>query len=1068
MTAIGHAVSTAYFKEANATSARSDDLEFATTQALCHPSQLVYRLWVRTTDMMRNGITRAIVAISVHAATYPWLWISSVLGISAGILGGGLKTNFHMELALQNIFTPTTSKTIAHRAWALDISKFPGHTLDHVPLKMLVHAEGQNVLTYEGVERVFEVWKLATSIRGIEHLCAESEDELEINLATGHTGVCDFYAITSFWDHNQTLFEKEVPVGDDITRFLLNDTYPDGTTVDKDQIFGFLELQENSIPTSAGALFVEIAVPLNGQWRWPTLFDYADQLQTGVAEMRGSWSSSNTAFFVEFVFDFNVAKEFEQTIFSDFPLLPIVFAIMLGFCCCVFWKGDRVRSRLLLALGAVCTVGISLAAGFGLMFLIGIPYTVVTTILPYVIFGVGLDDTFIIYGAFERTDFKKPTVDRIREVFEEVGLSITMTTLTTALAFALGCISTIPAIRDLCLYAWPTVLIDGFFQVSFFVSLIVIDERRIKANRMDCCPCILFSATNAAIASDGSTDSSKSSSSNNNSSRCGKQSKIKSLSVSSKVEKQDARKSSNGKSMHQPWSTQLMGWYADQLLRPNIKKGVILAFTGLFVGCIYSATFLKQDFSFFDLLPSNSPTKTYLSSMERYGGSNGDVFIYFRGKNQSNAAIQDQMIDYIDQIAAIDHVELKPFCFVKDFRALVENPGSFIHGLMQDATAARLLEENPQVLQYLQSLIASSTFDGLTFNQVIDLAFTQPLIKTVYSMHVKREENGDVYASRCTATIKNLDYNSVGDQIALLQAQNRVTINHPLNKNAKEYHAFLYKDRFHLWEFFEVAIQELRYTAVTGIATVTLFSLLFVPHWSGVAYVFPLMCVLYVDLLGLFQAFGLTINVLTYVTLVVSVGLLVDFLMHALLRYYESTKETQDEKVKDMLMTMGASILLGGLSTFLGSLPLIFSQSTVFQTIYIAFFCMISLGVSHGLVLLPVLLSMFGTTETTGQKSSQQQLHLEQDDSMLAINTLTSRASKKDGKEAKVGKEEDDAQTQASSSLSLQSTSSGAPPSHSVLTSPKSLEVPDQETTYFVEQVLQLSSTYDQYEVTIV
>lgn len=1017
---------------------------------------------------MRNGITRAIVAIAVHAATYPWLWIASVLGISAGMLAGGLQTNFHIELALQKIFTPTTSKTIAHRAWALDISKFPGHALDHVPLKMLVHAKGQNVLTHEGVERTFEVWKLATSIRGIDHLCAESEGELEISLNTGSTGVCNFHAITNFWDHNKTLFENEVPANDDITRFLLNDTYPDGTTVDMDRIFGFLELHDDGIPMSAEALFVEIAVPFKSQWRWPKLLDYANQLQTGVTEMRGSWSSSNTDFLVEFVFDFNVAKEFEQTIFSDFPLLPIVFAMMLGFCCCVFWKADRVRSRLLLALGAVCTVGISLAAGFGLMFLIGVPYTVVTTILPYVIFGVGLDDTFIIFGAFERTDRKKSIVDRIQEVFEEVGLSITMTTLTTALAFALGCISTIPAIRDLCLYAWPTVMIDGFFQVSFFVSLIVLDERRIQANRMDCCPCILFSATNSAIASGGSTDSSESSSSSADS----KQSNKKSSSASSEATKQDVRKGGEGNNVQQPWSTQLMGWYADQLLRPNVKKGVLVAFAGLFVGCIYSATLLKQDFSFFDLLPSKSPTKSYLSSMERYGGSNGDVFIYFRGKNQSNAAVQNQMIDYIDQIAAIDHVELKPFCFVKDFRALVEDPSSFIGGLMEDATAARLLEENPQVLQYLQSLVASSTFDGLTFNQAIDLAFTQPLIKTVYSMHVKRDENGDVYASRCTATIKNLDYNSVGDQIALLQAQNKVTINHPLNHNAKEYHAFLYKDRFHLWEFFEVAIQELQYTAVTGIATVTIFSLLFVPHWSGVVYVFPLMCVLYVDLLGLFQAFGLSINVLTYVTLVVSVGLLVDFLMHILLRYYESTKETRDEKVKDVLMTMGASILLGGLSTFLGSLPLIFSQSAVFQTIYIAFFCMISLGISHGLVLLPVLLSIFGTTETTGRKNSQQQLQLEQQENMLAINTLTSiasEASRKGGGEAEFGKEEDDVQTQVSSSLSLQSMSSGDPPTYCLPPpSTQSSELPDKETIYFVEQILQLSSTYDQYEVTMV
>lgn len=155
---------------------------------------------------------------------------------------------------------------------------------------------------------------------------------------------------------------------------------------------------------------------------------------------------------------------------------------------------------------------------------------------------------------------------------------------------------------------------------------------------------------------------------------------------------------------------------------------------------------------------------------------------------------------------------------------------------------------------------------------------------------------------------------------------------------------------------------ELKFTAFTGIATVSAFSIFFVPHWSAVLYIFPFMCILYVNLLGLFQMTGLSINVLTYVVLVVSVGLLVDFIMHVLLRYFESKKATRKEKVKDTLETMGFSILLGGASTFLGTVPLIFSKSMVFRTMCTAFFSMVGLGVSHGLLLLPVLLSIFGST----------------------------------------------------------------------------------------------------------
>lgn len=81
--------------------------------------------------------------------------------------------------------------------------------------------------------------------------------------------------------------------------------------------------------------------------------------------------------------------------------------------------------------------------------------------------------------------------------------------------------------------------------------------------------------------------------------------------------------------------------------------------------------------------------------------------------------------------------------------------------------------------------------------------------------------------------------------------------------------------------------------------------------------------------------------------------------MHVLLRYYESPGNRK-EKTKEALETMGVSILLGGLSTFLGTLPLAISASSAFMTVFWAFLCLVMLGCGHGLVLLPVLLSLFG------------------------------------------------------------------------------------------------------------
>ena len=91
-----------------------------------------------------------------------------------------------------------------------------------------------------------------------------------------------------------------------------------------------------------------------------------------------------------------------------------------------------------------------------------------------------------------------------------------------------------------------------------------------------------------------------------------------------------------------------------------------------------------------------------------------------------------------------------------------------------------------------------------------------------------------------------------------------------------------------------------------------------------------------------------------------SIGLLVDFLMHVLLRFFESAEKGRQERMKDTLRTMGSSVLVGGLSTFLGVMPLAFSVNQSFNIIFVTFIGLVTLGAGHGLVLLPTLLSLFG------------------------------------------------------------------------------------------------------------
>ena len=60
---------------------------------------------------------------------------------------------------------------------------------------------------------------------------------------------------------------------------------------------------------------------------------------------------------------------------------------------------------------------------------------------------------------------------------------------------------------------------------------------------------------------------------------------------------------------------------------------------------------------------------------------------------------------------------------------------------------------------------------------------------------------------------------------------------------------------------------------------------------------------------------------------------------------------------------MGTSILLGGFTTFLGVLPLSFTGSELFRTFFYTFLGITCLSSLHGIVFVPVVLSLVGPQE---------------------------------------------------------------------------------------------------------
>jgi Niemann-Pick C1 protein len=543
----------------------------------------------------------------------------------------------------------------------------------------------------------------------------------------------------------------------------------------------------------------------------------------------------------------------------------------------------------------------------------------VAQVLPFVIFGIGLDDAFILIAAYTRTDVSKDTVERVHDTVDEVGMSIFMTTATSVLAFGLGCISSLPAVRWLCLYALFTIAIDFVYQITFFIALIVIDERRVADRRRDCLVCcVVKRPADEAMEEDAPSEK-----------RIGER---------------------------------VMAWYADILLIPKVKVLVIAVFTALLFVCAFSASKLELDFDTTITLPDDSYIISFTEAAQDYiQRPSVSPFVYFRNVDHSDPAVRAQMEAYVNDLVAIDWISDQPVDFwLRDYNKYVA--------------------ENENDLR------------GLTFNETIHMFVDDPKYDNGGS--IMFDINGNIHASRTRVGMDRVNQSQVYDMLAALKDQRQVGSEQPINHGGGDWAFFTFSHVYYLWEFVAATVDELKLTTIIGVAAVSLMSVLFLPHWSGVLFVSPLITILYVNLLGFLQLFGITINAgrhwitsvlllllplipahppysaflrlrrmstaVTFVALVISIGLLVDFVMHIALRYFESTEIGRVEKTKDVLRTMGIPVLLGGLSTFFGIMPLALASNGVLRIFFISFVGIVSLGVAHALILFPVVLSVIG------------------------------------------------------------------------------------------------------------
>ncbi|KAG8460759.1 hypothetical protein KFE25_010814 [Diacronema lutheri] len=602
--------------------------------------------------------------------------------------------------------------------------------------------------------------------------------------------------------------------------------------------------------------------------------------------------------------------EVGRVVTGDIPLFAVGMGIITLFIALTLGAPTSLhRSRVLLGVMAIVNVLLAVGGGFGIASAIGVRFASIAALLPLILLGVQVDSVIILVDNLDAQSDAEPLDERIGKSLSKSGPAILVTALTTISAFATSTTTTMPAIAMFASFAALSFTVALPVVFTFFLALLVLDERRLKAGRISFAPCVRAHDARADepapadAVPGGALPATKRARSN-------KASDLRNIGRIQRF---------------------IRDVYAPTLLSPPVSALVVLAFVALVVLSALSVPFIKVGLPTEDVLPDDSYVIPALGiEKAAFGSARASAQIVLRGENYDNERTRDAYRRTRRGVLDLDFVKAAPPDWLNQYERWRESEGI---ELADGPFLARLHD-------FLGEIGSTIFQDDLVCDR--DNSCKHPS------------------DSRFNALL----FTGTGDQIEQIGFRTRLEA--VLQREGFDT-GFAFAGSFLNAES-DVAIWTLTWTnMVYALAVIFGIMLLFNPLPIAV---WITVCVAFIDLdlLGVLWAVDLKLNAVSYVNLVMAVGLSVDYSVHLAHAFHEShagaladaapgeVVSTRDSAVY-ALTTMGASVIKGGFTTVLGVLVVAFASSVAFRTFFTLISFTVLLGLLHGMVLLPILLT---------------------------------------------------------------------------------------------------------------
>ncbi|EDM00336.1 NPC1 (Niemann-Pick disease, type C1, gene)-like 1 [Rattus norvegicus] len=669
-------------------------------------------------------------------------------------------------------------------------------------------------------------------------------------------------------------------------------------------------------------------------------------------EMESFQRNTSDKFQVAFSAERSLEDEINRTTIQDLPVFAVSYIIVFLYISLALGSYSRcsrvaVESKATLGLGGVIVVLGAVLAAMGFYSYLGVPSSlVIIQVVPFLVLAVGADNIFIFVLEYQRLP-RMPGEQReahIGRTLGSVAPSMLLCSLSEAICFFLGALTPMPAVRTFALTSGLAIILDFLLQMTAFVALLSLDSKRQEASRPDVLCCF------------------------------------------------STRKLPPPKEKEGLLLRFFRKIYAPFLLHRFIRPVVMLLFLTLFGANLYLMCNINVGLDQELALPKDSYLIDYFLFLNRYLEVGPPVyFVTTSGFNFSSEAGMNatcssagcksfsltQKIQYASEFPDQSYVAIAASSWVDDF----------IDWLTPSSSCCRLYIRGPHKDEFCPS--TDTSFNCLKNCMNRTLGPVRPTAEqfhkylpwflndppnircpkgglAAYRTSVNLSSDGQVIASQFMAYHKPLrnsqDFTEALRASRLLAAN----ITADLRKvpgTDPNFEVFPYTISNVFYQQYLTVLPEGIFTlALCFVPTfVVCYLLLGLDMCSGILNLLSIIMIL-VDTIGLMAVWGISYNAVSLINLVTAVGMSVEFVSHITRSFAVSTKPTRLERAKDATVFMGSAVFAGvAMTNFPGILILGFAQAQLIQIFFFRLNLLITLlGLLHGLVFLPVVLSYLG------------------------------------------------------------------------------------------------------------